>query len=146
MSKDDSKKAFAQTPPMGAEVPDQHGAGTATEERMAKDGKRPAKGAPVPNSQATQWRKGVSGNPGGRPRGLMSRALRRRLRKVVRDAEGNETRRADLLAEDWIKQAGKDPKYMGLLLDRSDGPVEQKDKSSVKSEPIEIVNALRHAD
>lgn len=62
------------------------------------------------------WRKGESGNPGGRPKGeSISAALRRLL------AEGNT---ADEIAQIILGKAREgDIDYMRLLLDRAEGSV-----------------------
>ena len=78
----------------------------------------------------TQFPKGVSGNPGGRPKG---RSISAALRRLMDDAEiggkplpPGETV-ADLLAKVIRKAALEgDIHFVRLLLDRTDGPVTQK--------------------
>jgi hypothetical protein len=72
-----------------------------------------------------QWRKGQSGNPGGRPRGASVTA---ELRRLMAQEHGGKTI-AVLVAERMVKDAlsGK-PGSVRELLERVDGKVTEKDQ------------------
>jgi hypothetical protein len=84
-------------------------------------GVSPRNGLPPP--VATRWKKGQSGNPGGRPKG---ESITARLRRVL-EGEHNGRVLLDLLAERIAKEAlsGKHA-FVKEVLDRLDGPVNQK--------------------
>ena len=97
-------------------------------------GASPRNGLPPP--VATRWKKGQSGNPGGRPKG---ESITARLRRVL-EGEHNGRVLLDLLAERIAKEAlsGKHA-FVKEVLDRLDGPVNQKREADGPSEVRIIV-------
>ena len=97
-------------------------------------GASPRNGLPPP--VATRWKKGQSGNPGGRPKG---ESITARLRRVL-EGEHNGRVLLDLLAERIAKEAlsGK-LAFVKEVLDRLDGPVNQKREADGPSEVRIIV-------
>jgi Family of unknown function (DUF5681) len=84
---------------------------------------------PFPNTE-TQFKPGVSANPGGRPKG---RSITARLRDLLEKGEinGKPVRNgehlADLVAEVIVTKALKgDHRFMQMLIDRVDGKLTQK--------------------
>jgi hypothetical protein len=63
-----------------------------------------------------QFKKGVSGNPGGRPKSLLTPIVRQLL-------EAEDKRYAEIVARAWVQLACRgQPTALKQLLDRLDGP------------------------
>lgn len=94
-----------------------------------------AAASPADRIRPFMWKKGQSGNPGGRPR---NESLTARLRRVLAQ-EHNGREIADLIAERIVKEAlsGKFP-FAKELLDRLEG-VPGKEKPA--HEPVRIIVA-----
>ncbi len=98
------------------------------------------------------WPKGVSGNPGGRPRG---RSVSARLRALLEGTavggqplpDGKAV--ADLVAEVILTHALKgDPRFVALLLDRVEGKVTERVEAEVNQAGagrIKIIKVVRPA-
>ena len=101
-------------------------------------GASPRSGLPPP--VATRWKKGQSGNPGGRPKGQSLVAL---LREVL-EREHNGRPIKELVAERIVKEAlsGKFP-YAKELLDRLEGPVNQRHDVNHSNEVRILVEDIR---
>ena len=109
---------------------------------------------PNPNP-AGRWKPGQSGNPSGRPKG---RTVGDRLNELlgatestidgIEIPEGKDL--ADMLAEVIVRQAlAGDPKFLGMLLDRTEGPVSKLSKielaATVATESEELSPGLEAA-
>jgi len=95
--------------------------GEAEPKRDLPPGASPISGLPPPVH--TRWKKGQSGNPGGRPKGESLVALMRR----VLEREHNGRPLMEVLAERLVKEAlaGKFP-FAKEVLDRVEGKVQDK--------------------
>jgi hypothetical protein len=98
-----------------------------------------ADGGPSPADRIRpfMWKKGQSGNPGGRPK---NESMTARLRRVLAQ-EHNGREIADLIAERLVKEAlsGKHP-FIKELLDRVEGPVNQHKPDHDRVVRIEVVD------
>ena len=77
-------------------------------------------------SKENQFKPGKSGNPGGRPKGT---SITARILQMLADVEKGDDKRtgAEIIADTMIARAkAGDHKFVSIILDRSDGPVEQK--------------------
>jgi len=74
-----------------------------------------------------RWKSGVSGNPGGRPRGPSIAAILQRMgREVGFDEQFGEGERYELLAQRiWEGGLSGDKFCIDLLINRCDGPLKQ---------------------
>src|SRR5689334_8094477 len=90
---------------------------------------KPNKGRPLPPVE-TRWKKGVSGNPRGRPKKeeSLTSLLKAELEKICpADKEGRSWR--ELIVRSTLQQAMKgSPVAVREIWDRSDGPVTRADK------------------
>jgi len=73
-----------------------------------------------------QWQKGISGNPGGRPKGSVG--LNKRIRELLLSEGGADGKTvADVLVEVLVKAALKNPAkmwpFIREIMDRDEGPV-----------------------
>lgn len=105
------------------------------QERHWKEGR--GNGGAVPPEEH-RWKKGQSGNPGGRPKGeSVTSALRRLL-----ESEHGGKRLLDLLAERILKEAlsGKHA-FVKEVLDRTEGTVNQKHEVKVGPRPLQDILA-----
>jgi hypothetical protein len=90
-----------------------------SEDQARSKPQRAGKNGNVPPAEH-RWKKGVSGNPGGRPKGSgVTGALRTLLEQIH-----NGKPLKEVLAERWLKDAlsGK-PAHLQMLLDRTEGKV-----------------------
>jgi hypothetical protein len=72
------------------------------------------------------WKKGVSGNPGGRPKGSISLSIivQEKLKEhPVIDGQKSKRSWAELIVEGWLRNALKNPLYFKELMERVDGKV-----------------------
>ena len=83
------------------------------------------------------WRSGISGNPGGRPKGSVSLAarLRRRLAEHPEEAEA-------IIDRALLGAKSGDPQLLRIVLDRHDGPVAQKVEGLSEEDIIERLSSL----
>jgi hypothetical protein len=90
-------------------------------------GASPRSGMPPPAEH--RWKKGQSGNPGGRPKG---RSITAALREIL-EREHNGKPIADLIAERLVKDAlsGKFP-HLKEVLERADGKTTDKQEVTVQ--------------
>jgi hypothetical protein len=87
MIKDESKVGPAGASSSDAGALDKHQSEGVKVKMISGKAGEPGKTNPVPNSEGTRFTRRQSGNPGGRPNGMMSRAFRRRPLKTLRNAE-----------------------------------------------------------
>src|SRR5690349_18996653 len=92
-----------------------------------------------------RWKKGQSGNPGGRPKGSgVTAALRKLLSQIH-----NGKRIEELVAERWVKEvlSGKHA-HLQMLLERTEGKVTERAEVSAfgnmvfRVAPIRVVERL----
>lgn len=93
-----------------------------TPENRRKTGDRKLRGGHSPDvGKATQFKPGETGNPGGRPKQLLTDAY---LRQLLKQAEGDETQ-ADAIAKAIVKRAltgkGGDVRAAAEIADRVQG-------------------------
>ena len=88
-----------------------------------------------------RFKKGQSGNPGGRPRGSVN--LSARIRKVL-ETKKKGKQLADTLAEVLIKETLRNPAKMGAFLrdfmERDEGKVS--DRLEVTARPADLIELL----
>ena len=115
--------------------------GEAEPRRDLPPGASPISGLPPPVH--TRWKKGQSGNPGGRPKGESLVALMRRV--LEQDHHGRPIK--EILAERLVKEAlaGKHA-FVKELLDRVEGPVNQQHQVQVKTDWRAAVAAMPEED
>ncbi|MBA3806388.1 MAG: hypothetical protein H0X14_11840 [Acidobacteria bacterium] len=71
------------------------------------------------------FRPGQSGNPSGRPKNVLSKALRKKLEEVESDAEGARSN-ADMIADKLVEVAlGGNLEAIKIVLDRMEGRARQ---------------------
>jgi hypothetical protein len=103
---------------------------------MTEDENKPAKINPVANSEATRFKPGQSGNPGGRPKGLFPVRIRRKLKRVIgKDENGEKVLRVDSVLDRAIEYAeGPDGLgHLNFIADHCDGKL-----ATPKEEPTKV--------
>jgi hypothetical protein len=112
---------------------------------MPKKGNQAGKGKPVPNSEGTRWKKGRSGNPGGRPRtAVLSEAYQEELASPAPgDREGRTNTQA--IARAVVKKArAGDLRAAQELADRIEGrPRQSVEHAGEGGGPMKIVYISR---
>jgi hypothetical protein len=136
MGKDERKIGPAGPPSLNADVVDAPRA----------EGAKPGRTNPVPNSEATRFRPGQSGNPSGRPRKTLTEAYKDLLdTKYPNDPEGRTY--AQVIAMSVLELAAKGNIRAAIeAADRTEGKVaSQNEVSGANCEPIPIkfVSTLR---
>jgi hypothetical protein len=98
--------------------------------------KKLSRGKSFNSLHPTRFKKGVSGNPKGRPKGSKKNlfvSIRQELARVLTVREGGKTRKMtvrDIIAKKWITQALEgDPRAIRELL-ALDSPPSQRDEAS----------------
>ncbi len=100
----------------------------------------PISGVPPPTH--SQFKPGQSGNPGGKPRkGFITDEVARLLEEQHPKRPGRT--RKQVLAEQWVKRAGRDQKALDSMLDRLEGkPTETQEidlKTGVNLNPVVVI-------
>ena len=112
---------------------------------MTEDENKPGKGKRVPNSEGTRWKKGQSGNPGGRPRtAALPEAYREELSaRAPGDREGRTNTQA--IARVVVKRArAGDLRAAQELADRIEGrPRQSVEHAGEGGGPVKIVYISR---
>jgi len=95
------------------------------------------------SNPSTQWKKGESGNPAGKPKGTYSLVtiLKRKLKEAVEEggvAQGEE------LVENWIKKAKTDKDFKALesIVKYVDGMPQQKIDHTTMGKPLYLPSEI----
>ena len=84
-----------------------------------------------------QFKKGFSGNPGGRPKGSITKTLR----MFMSENDENETSRTEQLCVIlWNKAQKGDLQAIKIIMDRLDGTPRQSIEHTANREPIKILD------
>lgn len=91
------------------------------------------------NIKPHQWKKGQSGNPGGRPRG---RSITARLREKL---DADDGKLAELIVKVMIREAAKGKfQFAKEILERTEGKVaDKRELTGADGGPIEVTDAKR---
>jgi hypothetical protein len=86
------------------------------------------------------WKKGQSGNPGGRPKGSISKFYKMILEEIDKPTK---KQMAEIVARAQVKLAMKNPSFANIVLDRTEGSVVQQHEVNVLDGLAEKIAAGR---